>query len=228
MFDKRRSSMELASEEVLRWPTSRSRDWAMAFLESARANTNIVAVIAVGSAVRPGVSSSDLDILVICTDPTKVIPSRPLEVDLRVYSAADIDSKLGTGHDMLVWAVMFGRALFQRHSFWEKVVKSWRHRLPLPSSKLARTRATAAYRRMTNLFQLGDADAGREQAISYLTHLARAELLETGVFPASRPELPEQLREIGEYTLAGQLDRILQEESTEILQASEILGPIVT
>src|SRR5208283_1321788 len=118
MFDKRRSSMELASEEVLRWPTSRSRDWAMAFLESARANTNIVAVIAVGSAVRPGVSSSDLDILVICTDPTKVIPSRPLEVDLRVYSAADIDSKLGTGHDMLVWAVMFGRALFQRHSFW--------------------------------------------------------------------------------------------------------------
>jgi hypothetical protein len=200
----------------------------MAFLESARANTNIIAVIAVGSAVRPGVSTSDFDMLVICTDPSDVTTSRPLEVDFRVYSAADVDSKLATGHDMLVWAVMFGRALFQRHSFWDHVLKSWRHRLPLPSSALARTRAAAAYRRMTNLLQLGDADAVREQAVSYLTHLARAELLNAGVYPASRPELPEQLREIGDDDLAGRLDRVLEEDSGEIFQTSELLGPTVT
>lgn len=200
----------------------------MAFLDSARANTNIMAVIAVGSAVRPGVSSSDLDMLVIRTDASSVTPSRPLEVDLRVYFPADIDSKLAAGHDMLVWAVMFGRALFQRDGFWDQVVKSWRHRLPLPSATLARARAAAAYRRMTDLLQLGDADAVREQAISYLTHLARAELLETGVYPASRPELPEQLREIGNYSLARRLDRILQDDSAEISQASELLGPTPT
>ena len=199
----------------------------MVFLDSAKANANTIAVIAIGSAVRPGVASSDLDMLIICTDPSNVTPPPPLEVDLRVYSAADIDSKIATGHDMLVWAVMFGRVLFQRHCFWDRIVESWRDRLPLPSSTLARTRAAAAHRRMTNLLDLGDADAVREQAISYLTHLARAELLEKGVYPASRPELPDQLREIGDYNLAGRLDRMLQEDSADTLQTSELLGPIV-
>jgi hypothetical protein len=81
---------------------------------------------------------------------------------------------------------------------------------------------------MTNLLQLGDADAVREQAVSYLTHLARAELLNAGVYPASRPELPEQLREIGDDDLAGRLDRVLEEDSGEIFQTSELLGPTVT
>jgi hypothetical protein len=129
---------------------------------------------------------------------------------------------------MLGWAVMFGRMLFQRHSFWDGIVKSWRQRLPLPSVTLARTRAAAAYRRMSSLLRLGDADAAREQAISYLTHLARAELLERGIYPESRPELPEQLRKIGDYHLAGQLDRILQEDSADVSQASELLRLTVT
>ncbi|MGH9447119.1 MAG: hypothetical protein ACRD3O_15495 [Terriglobia bacterium] len=228
MLEEPGSPIELASAEVLRWPTYRSKDWAVTFLDSARANANIVAIIGVGSAVRPGVSSSDLDMLVVCTDPSLVTSSRPLEVDLRAYSAAEIDSKLATGHDMLVWAVMFGRALFQRHSFWDDLVESWRHRLPLPSSTLARTRAAAAYRRMTNLLELGDVDAVREQAISYLTHLTRAELLEAGVYPASRPELPEQLREIGDYNLALRLDGMSQDDSAEIFQTSDLLGPTLT
>lgn len=228
MADKPETANEVAADKVLRWPTSRSRDWAVGFLDSARANANIIAVIAVGSAVRPGVSSSDLDVLVVCKDVSNVTPPPPLEVDLRVYPAADIDSKLATGHDMLVWAVMFGRVLFERHSFWEDLVKSWRHRLPVPSSTLARTRAEAAYRRMASLLQLGDDNAARELATSYLTHLARAQLLETGVYPASRPELPEQLRAIGDYNLARQLDRILRQEETEIFQTRELLGPIAT
>lgn len=70
---------------------------------------------------------------------------------------------------------------------------------------------------------LGDADAAREQALSYLTHSARAELLEAGVYPASRPELPEQLRSIGDYLLAGRLERILEEDSAELSQVGGIL-----
>jgi hypothetical protein len=227
MLDKPKSPVQTTSDEVVRWPTSRARDWALAFLDSARSDANIIAVIAIGSAVRPRVPSSDLDVLAICADPSKVSAARPLEVDLRVYSAADIESKLATGHDMLGWAVMFGRMLFQRHSFWDRIVKSWRQRLPLPSSALARSRAAAAYRRMSNLLRLGDADAVREQAISYLTHLARAELLERGVYPESRPELPEQLRKIGDYHLAGRLDRILQEDSADLSQTSELVRATV-
>jgi len=228
MLDKPESAIETTSDEVVRWPTSRARDWALAFLDSAGDDANILAVIAVGSAVRPRVPSSDLDVLVICADPSKVTAPRPLEVDLRVYSAADIESKLAAGHDMLGWAVMFGRVLFQRSSFWDGIVKSWRHWLPLPSSTQARTRAAAAYRRMTSLLRLGDADAVREQAVSHLTHLARAELLERGIYPESRPELPEQLRKIGDYHLAGRLDRILQEDEADLSETSELLRPTAT
>lgn len=223
MLDKPVSPIERATDEVQRWPTPRSRDWTNAFLDSARSNANIVAVVAVGSAVRPCVRSGDIDLVVICKGPSDIDEARPLEVDLRVYYVADIDARLGSGHDLLGWAVKFGRVLFQRDGFWDRVVESWRHRLPLPSPKVARARAAAAYRHLTTLYQLGDADAVHEQALSYLTHSARAELLEAGVYPASRPELPEQLRSIGDHRLAGQLDRVLQEDSAELSQVGGIL-----
>jgi hypothetical protein len=142
---------------------------------------------------------------------------------LRAYSAADIDAQLNSGHDMLGWAVRFGRVLFQRDGFWDRVVDSWGQRLPLPSSKLARERAAAAYRHLTNVLQFGDADAAHEQGLSYVTHLARAELLDRGVYPASRPELAEQLRAIGDVRLAEWLDRLLSGESTELSQIDTLL-----
>src|SRR5207249_2996008 len=117
-------------------------------LDSAERNANIFAVVAVGSAVRPDVPSSDIDLVVICRDPAvlKAIPA--LEVDLRAYPAAKVDSQLKSGHDMLGWAVRFGRVLYQRDHFWEKVRNRWVHRLPLPSSKLSRARAAAAHRHL--------------------------------------------------------------------------------
>jgi predicted nucleotidyltransferase len=166
MVEKRANPMERASSDVLRWPTPRSKDWTMSFIHSAVSNPNILAVIAVGSAVRPNVPSSDVDLLVICQNPNKMIEPPPLEVDWRAYPSADVDDRLAEGHDMLGWAVKFGRVLFQRRCFWDRVVESWRHRLPLPSSKLARARALTAHRRLTDLFQLGAADAAHEHALS--------------------------------------------------------------
>ena len=46
--------------------------------------------------------------------------------------------------------------------------------------------------------------------ISYRTHLARATLAKAGIQPASRPELPSQLREVGETVLASDLERALK------------------
>jgi hypothetical protein len=69
----------------------------------------------------------------------------------------------------------------------------------------------------------GDADASQEQAVSYLTHLARAELLDRGIYPASRPELPSQLRAIGSFQTAEWLDGFLQNQSTAIAQIDRLL-----
>lgn len=223
MLDRPLSPTEPACGQVLRWPTPRSRDWTSTFLDSARNNPNIIAVVAVGSAVRPHVASADIDLVVICTDPDLLKETPPIEVDLRAYSAAEIDSQLKSGHDMLGWAARFGRVLYQRDGFWDKVLNSWDHRLPLPSSKLARKRAAAAYRHLTNVVQFGDVDAAHEQALSYLTHLARAELLDRGFYPASRPELAEQLRVIGNFRLAEWLDSLLHSESTDLSQMDRLL-----
>jgi len=206
-----RASVPAGLSEILRWPTRRSRVWVRRFLNLAAADLNIVTVVAVGSSVRPNVASSDLDLVVICNDPSLLKQMTPLEVDLRGYPAHDVDAQVGGGHDMLGWAIRFGRVLYQRDRYWDGLVAAWRDNLPLPSAAIARQRATAAGRRLAQVFALSDADAAHEQAVSCLTHLARAALLERGIYPASRPELAEQLRTAGDRQLADSLDRLLQD-----------------
>ena len=46
------------------------------------------------------------------------------------------------------------------------------------------------------MLQIGDESAADDLILAALTQFARKRLIENGVFPASRPELPDQLREI--------------------------------
>jgi hypothetical protein len=87
--------------QVLRWPTERARKWTCEFLNSAPANDSFLAVIAIGSAVRPNVVSADLDLIVISAEATPIHISPPMEIDLRTYSAATIDAQIASGHDLL-------------------------------------------------------------------------------------------------------------------------------
>lgn len=227
MLGKPQIPSEPGWNRVLRWPTPRSRDWTERLLRSASSDPNILTVVAIGSAVRPCVTSTDIDLIIVCGDPDALEQSPPLEVDLRAYPAAGIDAQIGSGHDVLGWAVRYGRVLYQRDCFWDAIFGYWKDRIPLPSSKLARDRATAAHRHLSNVVQFGDVDAAYEQALCYLTHLARAELLDSGVFPASRPELPEQLRSVDKFRLAEQLDRLLHAESPELPEFDELLKSAV-
>jgi len=183
----------------------------------------VLAVVAIGSAVRPNVRSVDFDLVVICENPDLFHQTRPIEIDLRVYASAEIESQVGGGHDLLGWTVKFGKVLYERNNFWTKICNAWNWRLPLPSSKLARERAVSAYRRLMNVLNIGDVSAAHEQALTYLTHIARAELLDKKVYPASRPELPKQLRSVDEHGIADCLEYLLNHEPTAI---SEIVGLI--
>src|SRR5207237_5717334 len=140
------------------------------------------------------VVSTDLDLVVISSAATPLHISPPMEIDLRAYSVDDVDVKIASGHDLLGWTIKFGKVLFQRDHCWDGILNAWKERLPLPSAVLARERALIAQARLTKVLESGDTDAVREQPISYLTHLARAQLLDRGIYPASRPELPSQLR----------------------------------
>ncbi len=59
-------------DSIVGWPTVRSKAWTSAFLELADRDENIIAVVAVGSAVRPDVASIDLDLVIICKEPDKL------------------------------------------------------------------------------------------------------------------------------------------------------------
>ncbi len=200
---------------TIRWPTEASMQWTESFLDSARDGLSISAVIAIGSAVRPNGGAADLDLVVICREPLKLNRSRPMEIDLRVYRTNDVDRLIAEGHDVLGWAIKFGQVLFQRSGFWDMTLSRWKDDLPLPSPETPRMRARATRRRFLNVLEIGDLDAALEQAISYVTHLALAELLEAGIFPASRRELPSQLRAIDSQRLADSLQGLLDADSEQ-------------
>jgi len=182
---------------ILRWPTTRSKEWTLDLLDRALGDENITAVVAVGSTTRPGVPSTDLDLIAICEDRLafKKRNRATLEIDIRIYCSSDVEDSIERGHDMLGWAVKFGKVLFQRDGYWDEVVRRWKDRLPFPDVDSAYARASDSYRWLSEFHAAGDTDAACEHALSYLTHLARAALVERGVYPASRPELPGQLRE---------------------------------
>ena len=224
-------SVHTASDQlsqIKRWPTTRSKAWVSRFVDSASHDDNIMAIVAVGSAVRPAVSSVDLDLVVVYRRSQRLKGDPPIEVDCRAYQLSQIDALLLSGNDMLGWAIKFGCVLFERNSYWSSFAASWQGRLPLPPVDVARQRAEDAFCRLASVAELGDFDAAHEQAVSYVTHLARAELLERKVYPASRPELPQQLRDIGFHEIARWLELLIdpaanhQEQITQLLQSRRL------
>ncbi len=200
---------------TIRWPTEASMQWTETFLASVWDDLSIAAVIAIGSAVRPNAVTADLDLVVICREPLNLSRSRPMEIDLRVYRTDEVDRLVAEGHDVLGWAIKFGQVLFQRSGFWDMTLSRWKNELPLPSPETPRMRARETRRRFLSVLEIGDLDAALEQAISCLTHLAWAELLERGVFPASRRELPSQLRAVESHRLADSLEGLLDADSEQ-------------
>jgi hypothetical protein len=201
---------------ILRWPTERAKRWVHDFLHSVESDVNVLAVIAMGSSVRPGVPSIDLDLVVICQESANVRYCPPMEVDVRKFDAADVRQEIRSGNDLLGWCIKFGVVLFERSGLWTKILKDYSKNLPLPSAEVARERAEVIKSRVQELLEIGDCQAALEQEISYYTHVARATLIEHGVYPASRPELPTQLRDIGEMQLADEFSRILESYRKEL------------
>lgn len=208
---------------IKRWPTEASRKWVRTFLNSAVNDDNIVAVIAVGSAVRPHVPSVDLDLIVLCRDPTRMRDKPPIEIDLRSYAVDRVDVLIESGNDLLGWAIMYGEVLLQKDDYWSLLVKSWQDQLPLPSIEVATRRASEAFDRVRNMLDIGDEEAAYEQAVSYVTHLARVELLRRGRYPTSRPELPSELRTIGCATLANYLEGLINHSVRGSRELTELI-----
>ncbi len=199
---------------VLRWPTESARLWASHVLAEICAHPRVLAVVLLGSTIRNTDSSFDFDCLYIYTGDRPHFPAAPVEVDLRGFKAEEVERLIEQGNDLLVWSIRFGISICERDNCWTSLKRRWNEKLPFPSQEIAETRAARAERLFIDLRESGDVDAALEQLVAVLTHRARAALLRAGVFPASRPELPGQLRQIDEVGLAEALAAAIAERNT--------------
>lgn len=188
------------------------------------ANPRVLAVIVLGSAMRPVETSYDLDCLYVYTGerPATAIPT--VDVDVRGFAASEVDDLIVNGQDLLIWSIRMGQMVCECDRYWTRLREHWLPRLPFPSAAIADARAVRAERLLTVLREIGDHDATVEQLITVLTHRARAALLRWFVFPASRPELPKQLRQIGNEALADALDRAIRERNALVHLSAAHVG----
>ena len=180
-------------DAVRRW-VGDSKRWLETFLTAAPKDHSIAAIIVVGSAVRDrGHRRSDFDLLVLYRGKRPAIEA-PVEVDIRLYPIEAIKTQLAAGHEVICWAMKFGTALYDPQGEWESLKRSWGHRLPLPSADEAAKRGCRSLNTAKEMLSAGDDSAASDLILAALTQFVRARLIRHNVFPASRPELPDQLR----------------------------------
>ncbi len=199
------------------WPSEQAKGWVETFVEHVCQHPSSVAVVLLGSAVRPVNQVNDVDVLYIYKNERLRVPGRSIDVDLRSYSIDDVESLLAAGNDLLGWALRFGYLICEKDLYWTSLREKWLGRLPIPDPEIAAERARKADAVCRTLQEMGDIDAAQEMLLSKLTHEARARLLSRRIYPKSRPELPQQLEDIGEYDLARSLiQALIKREETAI------------
>lgn len=110
-----------------------------------------------------------------------------------------------SGDEFHQWALRFGRPLIggaRALALRESLLPN----APWPDFSVNFSRARTLVRRAEAFRDIGDPDAFQEGMRAGLTQLARGVLLAHHVFPRSRPELPSQLRGVGEAALAEALE----------------------
>ncbi len=200
-------------EFVRDWPSLNAKRWTEAFVEATCSDPSLAAVVLLGSAVRSVKQVNDIDILYIFKHKEITCPRRPIDIDLRKYSQEEVRCLLAEGNDLLGWALHFGHLICERERYWASLRKEWLKKLPLPDPEVAMGRARKAGELYRTFREMGDVDAAQEQLLTQLTHEARALLLSKGIYPKSRPELPEQLSSIAEHELAHSLSQALSERA---------------
>lgn len=195
---------------IRRWPSERARLWVERFVCDAAETPSVVAIVAYGSSVRDAEGSEDVDLLYVHAGEV-AFGAAPADVDLRAYASEVLDDRIAAGDEILGWALRLGVPLFEHDGFWSELQDRWVGRLPLPSAAAAEARAARAWDAAAGLAANGDVEAARELERSAVTQQARAQLIRSGVFPLSRPELPEQLASVGAFALAAELSALLAE-----------------
>ncbi len=205
-----------ALNAIKHWPSEQARDWAYQAIPSLCEADNICAVVLFGSVVRNVTSATDLDVLYIYEGSAPTPIAAPIDVDIRKFERKDVEQLLANGNDLISWCIKFGKRLCEHDQYWSELVHRWGNRVGLPSREVALERAKKSETLLRDVASRGDSDAALELYLSLLTHVARSVLVEHGSYPASRPELVGQLRQVGEDKLASYLNEAIAERNAAV------------
>lgn len=174
-------------------------EWVVSELR--RADGDRISIILVGSAARERLTDdSDIDLMLIGTERPAVPKGFP-GFHIQSSSVPEFLRNLQNGEDFEIWCVRLGIPLYDGGQ-WALIAgtdeaRQW-PRWELKVSHGARRLFLAE-----SLLKMGDTEAAAEELVYTLGHIARALLLQAGVFPLSRPELADQLRALGYPHLAA-------------------------
>lgn len=166
-------------------------------------------VVLVGSGARNTMNvRSDVDVLVLHDESHRIQFRCPGDVHVQQDNRSNFLKRLKDGDDYPSWALRFGIPISDPDGWWVKHVKAemdnphwpnWRPKVCYASKRMAMA---------LELLEVGDIDAAAEELMFAASHVARAVLLQHGVFPLSRPELPSQLQAI-DADLARLLEQLI-------------------
>ncbi len=171
-------------------------------------------IILIGSAARGKETwRSDVDLLVITPALAGKMRS-PRRFHLLYQTRERFVSRLNSGDDFAVWAFRYGRPLSDDSRWWQDMLAQppnvpwpdWEQKLGQADKRLIAARKA---------LEDGDTEAAEEEYLMAASHLARASLLRAGVFPLSRPELPDQLRVIGRVDESQMLAELILGEAPD-------------
>lgn len=164
---------------------------------------------------------SDLDYHVIGARPD--VADLPEDIDLYSDAPDEFDSKLRSGDDFVHWSVWYGCVLFDdgvmlAAARYLASTGAW----PDARRKLYQARDALPF--AERLVASGDPDAAQEQMRGVLSLIARWLLLAHSIFPLSRDELSDQVRELGHVELATALGRAINSapDLDELAAAAEL------
>lgn len=164
-------------------------------------------VVLIGSWARKSHSpeSSDIDVLVGLPSGSRF--PRTHRIQAVCLSSEEIVKRVSEGDDLPQWSLRLGVPLSGRER-WKRLKEEVLPNAPWPKFDRKFELATKELDYAEELATMGDLEAAQVELKAGLGHLARGLLLERGVFPLSRPEVPAQLRANGLATFASLLDSV--------------------
>lgn len=147
-----------------------------------------------------------------------------LELDVHILSPSELETEILVGDDFIQWSLRFGRVVFDDGTA-RSGLRLIDQRRPWPDSERKRKHAIKSLALAERFVATGDQDGALDQVRTALSLAARARLLEVGVFPLCRSEMPNQLESAGFGEAAAALDdTIRRAPSLEALERAVAVG----